>query len=317
MEKIDRINPFLSKIKERYPLTGPKSTKQTWHIALDVKNSGIQFKTGDSIGIYPQNDPLIVESLIKKIGGNVDVLHPRSGKTLSLREFLTSSVNLSRLENVHTLADLYAQFSPLLPRFYSIASSLKKHPDEVHLTVALLEKGVASHFLCNRAEISETPVPIYVQPSLHFTLPQSHSTPIIMIGPGTGVAPFRAFMQERLEGENWLFFGERNRETDFLYKDFWESHVSAGKLRLDVAFSRDQAEKHYVQHKIYENGKDLWQWIQKGAIIYVCGNADPMSKDVEATLHQIIKEQGSLPDDETKAFFKTLRKSKQILFDVY
>ncbi len=317
MEKIDRINPFLSKIKERYPLTTSGSTKQTWHVVLDLKNSGIQFKVGDSIGIYPQNEPHLVENIIQKIGGNVDIIHPRSGKTLSLREFLTHSVNLTRLENVATLDDLYAQFSPLLPRFYSVASSLKEHPDEVHLIVALLENGVASNFLCHRAILGETPVPIYVQPSLHFALPQNASIPIIMIGPGTGVAPFRAFMQERHGMKNWLFFGERNRASDFFYKDFWEGHIDAGNLRLDLAFSRDQAEKHYVQHKLYEHSKELWKWVQEGAIIYVCGNADPMAKDVEATLQRIIKEQAGLHDDEVKSLLKTLRKSRRLLFDVY
>ncbi len=337
-KKVDRLNPFISKIKDRFSLTKEGSTKKTYHLSLELKDSGLEFKVGDSVAIYAENNPLSVEKILTtiKATGNEIIKDPRSEKILSLREFITTKTNLSRidfLKELNTkntpLEELCKKFSPLLPRFYSIASSLKEHPDEVHLTVALsqyeengqIQYGVASHFLCHLAKKEETPIPLYVQSAKDFTLPEDHNTPIIMIGPGTGVAPFRAFMQERLkleaQGKHWLFFGERNRASDFLYEDFWLSAESQGKLRLDLAFSRDQEEKHYVQHKIYHQGQGIWEWIQEGAILYVCGDADPMAKDVEATLHQIAKEKGSMQDDEAKAFLKALRKEKRLLFDVY
>lgn len=227
------------------------------------------------------------------------------------------------------LQDLCAQFGPLLPRFYSVASSLRAFPDEVQLTVALFtfthsgeqRFGVASHFLCHLAEEKETPIPIYVQPCTNFSLPENPDTPLIMIGPGTGVAPFRAFMQERLtlgaKGKNWLFFGERNSAYDFFYEDFWSKLVESDFLRLSLAFSRDQEEKIYVQHKMYEQAADLWKWITGGAIIYVCGDADHMAKDVEHMLRLIIKEQGRMTEDEAKAYLKSLRAQKRYLLDVY
>lgn len=227
------------------------------------------------------------------------------------------------------LQDLCAQFGPLLPRFYSVASSQQLWKDEVHLTVALFtfthqgeqRYGVGSHFLCNLAKVKETLVPVYVQPAHHFTLPADESAPIIMVGPGTGVAPFRAFMQERTargsKGKNWLFFGERNRISDYFYKQEWEEWVTQGKLTLDLAFSRDQPEKIYVQHRMHENAKELWAWVEEGAYFYVCGDAHRMAKDVDAMLHRIIQEQGRMSEEAAKAYVKTMRSQKRYLADVY
>jgi sulfite reductase (NADPH) flavoprotein alpha-component len=227
------------------------------------------------------------------------------------------------------LQEICTQFGPLLPRFYSIASSQKWVQDELHLTVALStfeisgEKryGVASHFLCNLAEIQKTSIPIYVQHAHAFSLPSQEQTPIIMIGPGTGVAPFRGFVQERLAlkhpGKNWLFFGERNRNTDYFYEEFWTSLLEKNALKLDLAFSRDQNEKCYVQHKMLENAQELWSWIQEGAHLYVCGDAERMAKEVDATLHRIVEEQGNLSPEDSKAFIKGLRTQKRYLLDVY
>jgi sulfite reductase (NADPH) flavoprotein alpha-component len=215
-----------------------------------------------------------------------------------------------------------------MPRFYSIASSPKVYADEIHLTVAYssahvdghLIVGVGSHFLCEQAHIESTPIPLYIQPSNHFTLP-TPTTSIILIGPGTGIAPFRAFIQERLatqaEGHNWLFFGERNRATDFYYGDYWTALEAQGRLRLDTAFSRDQAEKIYVQHKMLENKKALWEWLQQGAHLYVCGDAERMAKDVDAALQQIVQEEGLLTEEEARKYLKTLRQEKRYLLDVY
>lgn len=218
---------------------------------------------------------------------------------------------------------------PLLPRFYSIASSQKMVGNEVHLTVALvkyesdgtLRHGVATNYLVHIAPMHEAAVPMYVQPHHGFTLPEDNHAPIIMIGPGTGVAPFRAFIQERLArsapGKNWLFFGECNRAHDFFYEGFWQEAAKQGKLILTTAFSRDQAHKVYVQHRLLEHAKGVFEWLQNGAYLYLCGDAERMAKDVEATLHHIVMQQGNRDEQGAKAYIKELRQQKRFLKDVY
>jgi len=227
------------------------------------------------------------------------------------------------------LQDLAQYFTPLLPRFYSISSSLKTHPDELHLLVALLcyphgdeiRYGVASHFLCHLATADTTPIPIYIQPAAHFKLPDDLAANIIMIGPGTGVAPYRAFLQERISdkatGKHWLFFGERNREYDFLYEDYLMDLVNQGHLRLDTAFSRDQDSKEYVQHKLLNHSEEIWNWISNGSYLYVCGDASRMAKDVEAALLSIIEKHGNLSEHDARAYLKQLRHSRRYMTDVY
>lgn len=222
--------------------------------------------------------------------------------------------------------ELCQMMQPLLPRFYSIASSPSLYPHEVHLTVAYLEyttngkerKGVCTHYLCEVAPLHESTVPIYVQPHKGFTLPEQRDAPIIMIGPGTGIAPFRAFMQERMvkesKGRNWLFFGEWNQACDFFYEEYWRDLQNRGKLSLDVAFSRDQAHKIYVQHRMMENSAEFFRWLEEGAYVYVCGNADRMAKDVDAALHSLIEKEGGT---DAKAYVKQLRQQKRYLRDVY
>jgi sulfite reductase (NADPH) flavoprotein alpha-component len=378
---IDRKHPFSATLKERVRLTAAGSTKATYHVVLDLAQAPLSFLCGDSVGVYAQNDPLLVDRLLDalKASGEELIIDKRSGASFPLRTFLASKANLSRLtsaflhvlqqweplhdqknrlrhlllpeskplladyllrhdpldalrEYAHVqppLQELCDQFAPLLPRFYSAASSPKMHPDEVHLTVALLTHmhgaeqrfGVASHFLCHLAEAGATPIPIYIQPAHGFVLPEDPDTPIIMIGPGTGVAPFRAFMQERLvtgsRGRNWLFFGERHRATDYLYETFWAELASTGRLRLDLAFSRDQPDKVYVQHRLYEQRADLWKWLQEGAVLYVCGDAARMAKEVEATLLRLFREAGGHSDEGAKAYLKSLRAQKRYLQDVY
>lgn len=360
MEKnvIDRHNPVRSVIKERYPLTKSGSSKITVHVVLEFGGAPLQFKVGDSIGILPQNDPYLVQRLIEAMNatGSEQIKDSRSGSIMTLRDFLTTKANIFRLNSsllklfssskdakTHEPLDILKEysavpvplqalcdcFSPLLPRFYSVASSPHTHNNEVHLTVGLTtfshqgetRYGVASHFLCNLAKINETSVPIYVQPAHHFTLPEDANAPIIMIGPGTGIAPYRAFMQERVakgaQGKNWLFFGERNRNTDYFYQEEWETWTAQGKLKVDLAFSRDQEEKIYVQHRLQENGKHIWNWLEEGAYFYVCGDAQFMAKDVEATLQRIAREHGSLDEEAAKAYVKNLRAQKRYLIDVY
>lgn len=224
--------------------------------------------------------------------------------------------------------ELVSLLMPLLPRLYSISSSSQVVGEEVHLTVALVEfhsnghlrHGVCTYFLCEDAPLHSPVIPIYVQPHHGFTLPDP-SLPIIMVGPGTGVAPFRAFMQERdmqcASGKNWLFFGEWHREGHFFYEEFWQKLFTKGKLRLDVAFSRDQEHKVYVQHRMHEKGKELFQWLEEGAYFYVCGDAKRMAKDVEVALLEIIQNQGGMSKDASEQYLKRLRQEKRYLRDVY
>ena len=213
------------------------------------------------------------------------------------------------------------------PRLYSISSSPKAHLGQVHLTVAAVRyeahgrsrKGVCSTFLADRAH---GPVPVFIQTSHGFRPPSDPSRPMIMIGPGTGIAPFRGFLHERrataATGKNWLFFGDQKRATDFLYQDEIESMIVDGHLtRLDLAFSRDQAEKIYVQTRMLENASELWAWLQDGAHFYVCGDASRMAKDVDAALHSIAQTEGGLSAEGAVEYITKLKTDKRYQRDVY
>ena len=217
----------------------------------------------------------------------------------------------------------------LMPRLYSIASSPVLHPSQVHLTVAPVRYesngrrryGVCSTFLADRVTRRKTSIPVFVAES-HFGLPEDSTKDIIMVGPGTGVAPFRAFTQERVAtqatGRNWLFFGDQHEATDYLYAEEWKNLLTAGKLaRVDLAFSRDQARKVYVQDRMREAAAELWSWIKGGAHFYVCGDAHRMAKDVDLALHQIISEQGGLDVAQAADYVKLMKKEKRYQRDVY
>ena len=216
---------------------------------------------------------------------------------------------------------------PMPPRLYSIASSLSAHPEEVHLTVAVVRyegngrarKGVCSSYLAER--VGST-IPCYLHPNKNFKLPEDSTTPIIMVGPGTGIAPFRAFIEERkatgASGKNWLFFGDRSQSTDYLYQNEWETYQKDSILTdLDLAWSRDQDEKVYVQHKMLEKKEQLWSWLGEGAVFYVCGDASRMAKDVDQALRTIAQEEGSMSEEDASAWVKNLQKEKRYLKDVY
>lgn len=255
------------------------------------------------------------------------------GQKESLKEYQAAHEvwdALAENEEVRFLPEEFCHLlQPLLPRFYSIASSMSRVGNEVHLLVAELNyesngyprSGVCTHYLCRRAPLDSSVVPIYIQPSHGFTVPEKGDDSMIMIGPGTGVAPYRAFMHEREErkatGRNWLFFGEQHQATEFYYEPEWEYFTSSGRLRLDTAFSRDQEHKVYVQHKMLEHGKELFEWLSNGAIVYVCGDAHRMAKDVDAALQAIVKEHGQLEDAGVKDYMKSLRAEKRYLRDIY
>ena len=218
---------------------------------------------------------------------------------------------------------------PLTPRLYSIASSQDEVEDEVHLTIAHVDyeafgkrhQGGASGFLCERLE-EGAEVEVYIEKNDNFRLPENPDTPVIMVGPGTGIAPFRAFMQERdaqgADGKNWLFFGNPNFTQDFLYQVEWQGYVKSGLVdKITLAFSRDQKEKIYVQHRLIENGKDVFEWLEAGAHFYVCGDATHMAKDVEAALLSIIQQHGGKSEDDAKEYLVAMRKAKRYQKDVY
>lgn len=225
-------------------------------------------------------------------------------------------------------AEFLGLLSKLQPRLYSISSSPKAHPGEVHLTVAAVRyqtlgrarKGVCSTYLADRVT-QDGPVSVFVQNS-HFRLPGDGKVPVIMVGPGTGIAPFRAFLEERLAtgatGRNWLFFGDQRRQSDFLYRDELEKFIADGYLhRLDLAFSRDQQEKVYVQQRMLENGPELWSWLEQGAHLYVCGDAKRMAKDVDAALHQVIQQHGGNSAEKTAEYVSRMKTEKRYQRDVY
>jgi sulfite reductase (NADPH) flavoprotein alpha-component len=228
-----------------------------------------------------------------------------------------------------TLAELLPLLRRLAPRLYSISSSPKAHPGEVHLTVSAVRyesygrqrHGVASTFLADRVGDADY-VKVFVQPAHNFRPPANGATAMIMVGPGTGIAPFRAFLEERLAtgatGKNWLFFGDQKRAADFLYEEQLLGWQQSGLLtKLDLAFSRDQAEKIYVQDQMLTHAAELWAWLEAGAHFYVCGDANRMAKDVDAALHKIAETVGGKSADEAKAYFVKLKADKRYQRDVY
>ena len=232
----------------------------------------------------------------------------------------------------HSPAAFLSQLTPVVPRLYSIASSLQAHPDEAHLCITVVryqthgraKKGLASGFFADHSDMFVKNIPVYVQESRTFRLPKDGSTDIIMCGPGVGLAPFRAFLEQRMlegaTGRNWLLFGEQHQATDFLYGDELMDYHRKGKLqRLDLAFSRDQSYRIYVQHRMMEASKELWSWLQRGAYFYVCGDARHMAKDVHQALIDIAQKEGGLSAEAAAEYVNvTLMKAeKRYLRDVY
>uniref|UniRef100_UPI00404AB09E diflavin oxidoreductase n=1 Tax=Cephaloticoccus sp. TaxID=1985742 RepID=UPI00404AB09E len=231
-----------------------------------------------------------------------------------------------------------AKFSPqeyvvmlrrLMPRLYSIASSPKVFPDEVHLTVAVVRYttnqrdrvGVCSSFMADRVSENITPVPVFVSHS-HFGPPEDGSKDCIMVGPGTGIAPFRAFVQDRVaskaSGRNWVFLGDQKKATDYLYEEEWTEYLAQHHVtRLDHAWSRDQLMKIYVQDRMRENAAEIWSWIKGGSYFYVCGDAKRMAKDVDAALHGIIAVEGGMDSATATEYIKQMKKDKRYQRDVY
>jgi len=371
-----RSNPFPGKLVVNRRLSGPESAKDTRHFEIDLTGWGLSFEVGDSLAVYPTNDPDLVEEIIRALGakGNEPVKGPKGDTTL--REALLRDCRITqttpkflkaitkRANSALLLKDLLelerkedldrylwgmevidflnehpsAKFSPeefvglltkLQPRLYSVASSLRAYPEQVHFIVDVIRyeshgrvrKGVASSFLAERAD--KVPVPVYPSSAKHFHLPEDPDTSIIMVGPGTGIAPFRAYLQERMalgaKGKNWLFFGSQREKCDYAYKEDFDRFKRESILtRLDCAWSRDQAHKVYVQHRMLENAAEIWKWIDsEGAQFFVCGDARRMAKDVDAALRRIVQEQGGKSVGEANGYVEKLKSDKRYKRDVY
>ncbi|MCP1529937.1 assimilatory sulfite reductase (NADPH) flavoprotein subunit [Bacillus pumilus] len=372
-----RTNPFYAEVLENINLNGRGSNKETRHLELSLEGSGLVYEPGDSLGIYPTNDPALVDELITTCGWNADeaVTVHKNGDTLPLKEALTSHfeitvltkpllqklADLTKSEALHALleegneeklkaylagrdlvdaardfgpfegtaADFTAILRKIPARLYSIASSLKANEEEVHLTIGAVRydahgrerQGVCSILCAERLEPGDT-LPVYIQHNQNFKLPENPDAPIIMVGPGTGIAPFRSFMQEREEigasGKSWLFFGDQHFVTDFLYQTEWQKWLKDGVLtKMDVAFSRDSEEKVYVQHQMKKQSKELFEWLEQGAYVYVCGDEKHMAHDVHRTLLSIIQEEGAMSKEKAESYLANLQQQKRYQRDVY
>ncbi|OIK12247.1 sulfite reductase [NADPH] flavoprotein, alpha-component [Bacillus sp. MUM 116] len=367
-----RTNPFKAEVLDNINLNGRGSNKETHHLELSLEGSGLTFEPGDSLGVYPENDPALVELLLSELKwSKEDQITVKQGDVRTLQEALQSYYEITTLTkpllekiaplstneelkelvsqgnvkeyiNGRDLLDLVRDFGPwgnsaqefvsilrkIPVRLYSIASSLAANPDEVHLTIGAVRyeshgrerKGVASTFVAERLEPGDQ-VSVFVQQNENFKLPNSE-TPIIMIGPGTGVAPFRSFIQEReetgTEGKSWLFFGDQHFVTDFLYQTELQKWLKNGVLtKLDVAFSRDTEEKVYVQHRMLEQSKELFEWLEQGAVVYICGDEKHMAHDVHNTLIEIIAKEGGLSREKAEEYLAELQQQKRYQRDVY
>ncbi|WP_339245756.1 assimilatory sulfite reductase (NADPH) flavoprotein subunit [Bacillus sp. FSL R5-0523] len=372
-----RTNPFRAEVLENLNLNGRGSNKETRHVELSLEGSGLIYEPGDSLGVYPENDPELVELLLKEMNWDPEeiVTLNKQGDVRPLKEALISHYEITVLtkplleqaaqltgndelrellapgneENVKAyiegrdLLDLVRDYGPFsvsaqefvsilrkMPaRLYSIASSLSANPDEVHVTIGAVRydahgrerKGVCSILCAERLQPGDT-LPIYVQHNQNFKLPKDPETPIIMVGPGTGVAPFRSFMQEReetgAEGKAWMFFGDQHFVTDFLYQTEWQNWLKDGVLtKMDVAFSRDTEEKVYVQHRMLEHSAELFEWLQEGAAVYICGDEKHMAHDVHNTLLEIIEKEGNMSREEAEAYLADMQQQKRYQRDVY
>ncbi|EJL91449.1 sulfite reductase subunit alpha [Pantoea sp. BIGb0393] len=259
------------------------------------------------------------------------VLQHDDKDTLAVWLWGKDTLDLLQLELTRSLSvpELVAMLRPLQHRAYSISSSSKAHPNQVHLTIASVRyhsggrerKGVCSTYLAERVRRGEKPA-IFISPNKAFRVPANGNAPLIMVGPGTGIAPFRAFLQERqatgAEGKNWLFFGDQHQAHDYIYEDELQAWQEKGLLtNLDLAFSRDQEEKIYVQNRMLEKGAELYAWLQDGAYFYVCGDASRMAKDVDAALYEVVRQFGGLSSERAAAYIDQLKKDKRYLRDVY
>jgi len=367
-----REHPFAAEVLANQRLTGRGSTKDVRHLELSLADSGLHYEPGDALGLWPRNPPALVQQVLDalRLDGEAAVTH--GGESRSLREWLETRRELTRLSAPLLVAqaarkggeelrgllkaeqreafrgllrdwqpidlwqrhpaawsaeELVAALRPLAPRLYSIASSMQSVGDEAHLTVAHVAYerdgasrwGAASHLLAQ--SVAGDKLPIYIEPNERFRLPRDGDLDLVMIGAGTGVAPFRGFVQERVargaRGRHWLLFGNPHARTDFLYQAEWQQALKRGQLqRLDLAFSRDAVQKIYVQDRLRQHGGELLAWLETGAHLYVCG-ALAMAQSVHATLRLLLQEQRGLDSEGAEDYLVQLHAQGRYARDVY
>jgi len=370
-EPFTRTNPIVVPLCRNTLLTAPSSRKEVRQFGFDVSGLDVGYAAGDSLGVFPTNDPVGVDAWLAATGMRGEHIVVVDGEEQTMREALTSRYDFCRVtpdllrfiaENsrdakalrarrnrqdkldkwligrngldlvqefvVHADPDQWLEvLVRLTPRSYSISSSPLVSPHEVQLTVSVVRYrgsdggqrgGVCSTFLADRAASA----PVFLQRSPHFRPPEDGGVPMIMVGPGTGIAPFRGFLQERRAlghaGRNWLFFGDQHRRENFYYRDDLEDMVRDGCLsRLDLAFSRDQTDRVYVQHKMLDHGADVWRWLDDGGHFYVCGDATRMARDVDAALTTIIEKHGRMSHERAHDYKRELVAAKRYVRDVY
>ncbi len=369
-----RARPFPAELVERILLNGRGSDKATWHLEFSLEGSGFEYAPGDALGIFPENDPQLVDELLRAMRWPDDALVPAGRQQRPLWEALQRYYEITRLTRplleqaigfgATGLADLLrpdrqaqldaflagrdlldlvrefrlagippAEFVRMLrrmpPRMYSIAGSARVDPNRVAVTMATVgyrahgrdRRGVCSAHCAERIAVGDR-VPVFLSDNPNFRLPADPAAAIVMIGPGTGVAPFRAFLQEReatgATGRSWLFFGDRRFRTDFLYQTEWHAWLRKGILtRMDVAFSRDAAQKTYVQHRMMERRRELFAWLADGATIYVCGDEKRMAPNVHAALESIVAAEGRMTDRAAREYMAELLQQGRYQRDVY
>ncbi len=366
-----RDNPVQAKLIASDELNGPGSAKDTRHVSIDLEGTGLRYRVGDALGLWPTNCAELVVNFLEAAKLDVSATESLAGKCLrtitpELIEVAIENVRnrpkqngsvakdgelVAKLEAFAESDELYEwdvleffeAFSSLgltaqqvvgslidqRPRLYSIASSQSLYPSQVHLAVGRVEnmvrnrprKGVASTMFADRLKPGST-LSVFIQPSHGFTIPTDPNTPMIMVGPGTGIAPFIAFLQQRqadkATGVNWLFFGDQTKAYDFLYREQLESWQCNGLLtKLDLAFSRDDVNKVYVQHKMLEQGAQLFAWLESGAYFFVCGDASKMAVDVDKALQEVIAVHGKMSASEAKQYLVTMTNAKRYVRDVY
>jgi sulfite reductase (NADPH) flavoprotein alpha-component len=374
LEAFGRERPFPAQVLENFSLNGRGSDKETRFLKLALEGSGFSFEPGDSLGIYPQNRPELVDQLIGHMRWDPRELVPTGKAELPLREALLTYYEITLLTKPllqkaaafsqdgladlvgrrpeeelfaylpgRDLLDLAHDFSlhgapardfvrslrRIPPRLYSISSSCTANPDEVDLTVAVVRYrahdrdrfGTCSIY-CAEQMAARDRLSVYVNPNPNFRMPPDPSAPLIMVGAGTGVAPFRAFIEERAEtgagGKTWLFFGDRRFRTDFLYQlDWLRWRKQSALTRMDVAFSRDAAAKVYVQHRMLERGRDIYAWLQEGAYFFVCGDEKRLAPDVHAALATIVRQEGGMNEEQAQAYLADMRQQNRYQRDVY
>lgn len=333
------------------------SNKETHHIEIGAED--VDYQPGDALGLIPKNNSLLVADILSVAGADGATTYAYKGEETAVADLLTSRLNIVHLpervvakyaaivgqsipdtrmgllellkiyplKNAGQFEEVLGVLEPIAPRLYSISSSPEAHSGEVHLTVARDKfcingedkYGLCSDFLTQQPEGAE--LEFYIHKNNAFRLPAEEKD-VIMIGPGTGIAPFRSFLAHRdavgAGGRNWLFFGDQHFVTDFLYQTELLNWVDTGVLtKLNVAFSRDQKEKIYVQHRMLQHGHELYEWLESGASVYVCGAKEPMSVDVEAALVQIVQQHGGRSKEEAEAYIAALKEQERYQKDVY